>query len=185
MCPKPNNTVSSLSRKSHVEIFSDPIPALFAALMSEPDTQQRWITFTFPVDFYMDPYRPKLEKEFKYWTRKSLFSIEWSCVKMATSGTGFCQLCTFSHLHLIQMFHMLSMKNAIFWDVMPCSSVSTDVSQEHSVSIIRLTRIGELGTTLAVTSNRSMLRRNTINVRFEVFTAVTISSQHTSVAGYC
>jgi hypothetical protein len=32
--------------------------------------------------------------------------------------------------------------------------VRTDVSQELSASIIRVTRIGELGTTLTVTSNR-------------------------------
>jgi hypothetical protein len=37
----------------------------------------------------------------------------------------------------------------------------TDVSQELSASFIRVTRIGELGTTLAVTSNRRTLRRNT------------------------
>jgi hypothetical protein len=34
----------------------------------------------------------------------------------------------------------------------------TDVSEELSASIIRVTRIGELGTTLAVTSNRRTLR---------------------------
>jgi hypothetical protein len=39
--------------------------------------------------------------------------------------------------------------------------VRTDVSKEFRASIIRVTRIGELGTTLAVTSNRRMLRRNT------------------------
>jgi hypothetical protein len=39
--------------------------------------------------------------------------------------------------------------------------VRTDVSEELSASIINVTRIGELGTTLAVTSNRRMLRRNT------------------------
>jgi hypothetical protein len=38
----------------------------------------------------------------------------------------------------------------------------TDVSDERIASIIRVTRIGELETTLAVTSNRSTLRRNTI-----------------------
>jgi hypothetical protein len=38
--------------------------------------------------------------------------------------------------------------------------VRTDVS-ELSASFIRVTRIGELGTTLAVTSNRRMLRKNT------------------------
>jgi hypothetical protein len=36
--------------------------------------------------------------------------------------------------------------------------VRTDVSEELSASIIRVTRIGELGT-LAVTSNRSTLRK--------------------------
>jgi hypothetical protein len=39
--------------------------------------------------------------------------------------------------------------------------VRTDVSEDLSASIIRVTRIGELGTTLAVTSNRHTLRRNT------------------------
>jgi hypothetical protein len=36
--------------------------------------------------------------------------------------------------------------------------VRTDVSEELSASIIRVTRIGELGTTLAITSNQCMLR---------------------------
>jgi hypothetical protein len=38
--------------------------------------------------------------------------------------------------------------------------VRTDVSEELSTSFIRVTRIGELGTTLAVTSSRRTLRRN-------------------------
>jgi hypothetical protein len=38
----------------------------------------------------------------------------------------------------------------------------TDVSEELSTSFIRVTRISELGTTLAVTSNRRMLRINTM-----------------------
>jgi hypothetical protein len=38
--------------------------------------------------------------------------------------------------------------------------VRSDVLEEHSTSIIKVTRIGELGTTLAVTSNQRMLRRN-------------------------
>jgi hypothetical protein len=37
--------------------------------------------------------------------------------------------------------------------------VRTDVSEELSASFIRVTRIGELGTMLAVTSNRCMLQR--------------------------
>jgi hypothetical protein len=48
--------------------------------------------------------------------------------------------------------------------------VRTDVSEERIVSIIRVTRIGELGPTLAITSNRRTLRRN--------------SSQRASVASY-
>jgi hypothetical protein len=36
--------------------------------------------------------------------------------------------------------------------------VRADVSEELSASIIRVTRTGELGTTLAVTSNRLTLR---------------------------
>jgi hypothetical protein len=39
--------------------------------------------------------------------------------------------------------------------------VRTDVSEELSASFIRVTRIGELGKTLAVNSNRRTLRRNT------------------------
>jgi hypothetical protein len=37
----------------------------------------------------------------------------------------------------------------------------TDVSEKRSASIIKVTRIVELETTLAVTSNRRTLRRNT------------------------
>jgi hypothetical protein len=50
--------------------------------------------------------------------------------------------------------------------------VRTDVSEELSASFIRVTRIGELGTTLALTSNRRTLRR------------LGISSQRASVASY-
>jgi hypothetical protein len=54
----------------------------------------------------------------------------------------------------------IPMKNGVFWDVTPCGSCITDVSEERSASFIRVTRIGVLGTTLAVTSNRRTLRRN-------------------------
>jgi hypothetical protein len=40
--------------------------------------------------------------------------------------------------------------------------VRTDVSEEPSASFIRVTRIGELGTILAATSNRRTLRRNSV-----------------------
>jgi hypothetical protein len=40
--------------------------------------------------------------------------------------------------------------------------VRTDVSEEPGASFIRVTKIGELGTTQADTSNRRTLRRNTL-----------------------
>jgi hypothetical protein len=55
---------------------------------------------------------------------------------------------------------MVTMKNGIFWDVTTCGSLKTDVLQEHSASFIKVTSIGELDTTLAVTSNQRTLRRN-------------------------
>jgi hypothetical protein len=39
--------------------------------------------------------------------------------------------------------------------------VRTVISEERSASFIRMTRIGELGKSLAVTSNRRTLRRDT------------------------
>jgi hypothetical protein len=55
--------------------------------------------------------------------------------------------------------------------------VRTDVSEEPSASFIWVTRIGVPGTTLAVTSNRRTLRRNTES-------NTSISSQRASVASY-
>jgi hypothetical protein len=43
----------------------------------------------------------------------------------------------------------------------PVALVRTDVSEELNSSILRVTGLGELGITLAVTSNRCTLRRNT------------------------
>jgi hypothetical protein len=43
----------------------------------------------------------------------------------------------------------------------PDALVRTDVSEQLIASFIRVTRIDETGTTLAVTSNRRTLRRNT------------------------
>jgi hypothetical protein len=64
------------------------------------------------------------------------------------------------------------MKNAVFWDATLCGSCKNRRSEEHSTTIIRVTRVDVIRTTLAVTSNRSTLRRNTIE-------------QRASVASYC
>jgi hypothetical protein len=45
--------------------------------------------------------------------------------------------------------------------------IRTDVSEESIASVIRVTRIGELGT-LAVTSNRIILQRNIVALNIEV-----------------
>jgi hypothetical protein len=60
-----------------------------------------------------------------------------------------------------EVFTAVTVKNGVFWDVTPVALLRTDVSEEPSASFIRVTRIGELGTTLAATSNRRKLRRNT------------------------
>jgi DNA-binding TFAR19-related protein (PDSD5 family) len=49
--------------------------------------------------------------------------------------------------------------------------VRTDVSEELSASIIRVARIGELGTTLAVISHSNIIELH----RFEVHTALSSS----------
>jgi hypothetical protein len=53
------------------------------------------------------------------------------------------------------------MMNGVFWNVMPCGFCKNRRFGERRTFIIRLTRIGELGTTLAVTNNRSTLRTAT------------------------
>ena len=70
LCPKPNVTDNPLSKKSHVEEFSEPVPGLFQALTAEPDPHKRWITFTFPVDFDVSLFRSKHEQEPKYHMRE-------------------------------------------------------------------------------------------------------------------
>jgi hypothetical protein len=57
--------------------------------------------------------------------------------------------------------------------------VRTDVSEEPGASFIRVTKIGELGTTLAVTSNRRTLRRILRSVR-RLLVAVKTSNIYTT-----
>jgi hypothetical protein len=74
--------------------------------------------------------------------------------------------------------------------------VRSDGLEERIAFIIRVTRIGELGTSLAVTSNGSMLRRNTTTTTANTSTTTSttttttttkyysISSQRASAASY-
>jgi hypothetical protein len=54
--------------------------------------------------------------------------------------------------------------------------VRIDVSEEFSAPIIRVTIIGELGTTQAATNNRRTLRRNTKSVRRLLVAACVVPS---------
>jgi hypothetical protein len=62
--------------------------------------------------------------------------------------------------------------------------VRTDVSKEPSTSFIRVTRIGELGTTLAVTSNRGTLRRNTMYFFAAFYVPQSDRTENTAINGY-
>jgi hypothetical protein len=55
--------------------------------------------------------------------------------------------------------------------------VRTDVSEELSASFISVTRIGELGTMLAVTTNRCTLRRNSSAILVILMKEVLSSSE--------
>jgi hypothetical protein len=66
----------------------------------------------------------------------------------------------------------VTMKSAVLGDVGRVTLVKTEVSEDRFATIIKVSRIGELETTLAVTSNPSTVRRN-------------ISSRRASVASYC
>jgi hypothetical protein len=46
-------------------------------------------------------------------------------------------------------------KNAVLWDVTPCGSLTTAVSEERSNFIIRMTIIGEPGASAATTTDES------------------------------
>lgn len=49
MCPKGEETESTLSSQSHVDSLSEPAPNLFETLTEENDTLSRWTVYTRPV----------------------------------------------------------------------------------------------------------------------------------------
>lgn len=80
MCPRPNKTENPLSKQSSVSEFSIPMPGLFQALTAEPDSLERWLTFTFPFDLDVSQFQPNLEKEPQYHMRKFISIIIINCV---------------------------------------------------------------------------------------------------------
>lgn len=73
MCPKPNKTENLWIRQSTVHDYNMPVPGLFQALTTDPDSLHRWTTFTFPVDLDVSLFQAKQEKEPKYHMRKKFF----------------------------------------------------------------------------------------------------------------
>jgi hypothetical protein len=77
------------------------------------------------------------------------------------------------------------LKNAVFWDVMPCSSRRTDVSDER-VASITVKSIRELGT-LAVTSKRRFSHEphgvTSQKMAFFIVTAVKNSKSYIALTG--
>lgn len=73
MCPKPTNVGSELNTKSHIEEFSEKIPLLYQALTEYPDPQDRWISYTYPIDLDTTLFAPK--KEIKLMMRTISFSL--------------------------------------------------------------------------------------------------------------
>jgi hypothetical protein len=78
-----------------------------------------------------------------------------------TIGYRHCQCGLHGMLHKIIQTRDRQWRMVSSWMLHRVALVRTDISEELSASFIRVTRINELGTTLAVTSNRCMLRRNT------------------------
>lgn len=63
MCTKSNSTGSPLTKISHVEEFSDPIPSLFESLTMDPDPEGRWTSYTYPQELDVSLFAPKLDNE--------------------------------------------------------------------------------------------------------------------------
>jgi hypothetical protein len=90
-----------------------------------------------------------------------------ACITERSVRSGLCAvLSTYTKIHLRDhrdLTHEPNMlRRMVSSGLLPrVALVRTDVSEEPGASFIRVTRIGELGTTQTATSNRRTLRRNT------------------------
>jgi hypothetical protein len=72
------------------------------------------------------------------------------------------------------------MKNGVFWDVAPCDSCKNRGSEEQRASIIRGTKIGELGTTLVVIIVRRLLVTANVVPSSPIFVTLVIEAPRSS-----
>jgi hypothetical protein len=90
----------------------------------------------------------------------SCFHPEYEWSRVFLNVGAFPLNCTLSHVGNLQTLWRMALCG-----MLRCVAlVRTDVSEEPGASIIRMTRIGELGTTLAVTSNRRTLSSSETSV---------------------
>jgi hypothetical protein len=75
------------------------------------------------------------------------------------------------------------MKNAVFWDVTPCGSCKNQRFGEISASIIRVRRIGELGT-LTVTSTRRSVRRVLVTANVVASSPILVTLMMEALSSY-
>jgi hypothetical protein len=80
-----------------------------------------------------------------------------------------------------QVSTAVTMKNAVYWGVTPCGYCKNRRFGGTCHIIIRVTRIDELRTTLAIISNRSTLRKNTSSPILVTLRMEAILSSETSV----
>jgi hypothetical protein len=77
-----------------------------------------------------------------------------------------------------EIFSVASIKNDVSWYVRPCGSCANQRFGGTIASVIRVTRIGELGITLAVTSNRSKLSHSVRSQKTAIFVVTAVKTSN-------
>jgi hypothetical protein len=98
--------------------------------------------------------RFSLLKTLPYLKSTSTKSTGGNCLRTIDFGTMLCPV-------KFEVFTAGTMKNCVFWDVTPCGSCENRRFGGTCRFRNQGDKIGELGATLAATSNRRTLRRNT------------------------
>jgi hypothetical protein len=148
-------------------IFLNP-----SSFSKPPMKSMNWGFALFNIQFTDSPSIPKSSKlflSFSIWVELKL-RIHFSSLSYMLRASSFFLSFVYHPNNIWYKLGCSIFRSLCFlflWRMVPSGMlrrvalVKTDVSEELSASFIRVTRIGELGTTLAVTSNRRTVRRNT------------------------